>query len=384
MERCQGGETTSCLSSGSIPPFGNESSTILSPPGRKAACKQPQQTQQQKQSQKQKQSRKQQQQQQQRLELERQQQERSLYQHKDESFNTHHLLSSGSILNDIYKWTAHVEHLEQRRQRTQSISLPATRTPVTDPLLQSLKQPGGFRRHFVLTKAVRQGKRPPNFVTSSFVEFLCLYGHFGGEDLSDTDDDSSTSDDDDDDDDGSSDEFSSSSESENYTGTRGNHSDKGKHHHHHHYRPLHEQEEGNVMAYGGPLLHQASLSSVTRKNNQQKHYGTAAAAPVTPETDTGRSKSTTPLTAAASSAQQQQNPMTSSSSSTLPFPVSAKANGDHHQPLQYRHLHARETMPLLSRSRPGQTLQGKATPGKAMFLLLKSFVTTGIMFLPKA
>ena len=53
-------------------------------------------------------------------------------------------------------------------------------------------------------------------------------------------------------------------------------------------------------------------------------------------------------------------------------------------PLQYNQLQARESMPLLSRSRPGQTLQGKATPGKAMFLLLKSFVTTGIMFLPKA
>ncbi|KAI8334781.1 transmembrane amino acid transporter protein-domain-containing protein [Chlamydoabsidia padenii] len=235
-----------------------------------------------------------------------------LQQQEEDTFNTHHLLPSGSILDDIYKWTAHVEQVEQRRQRTQSISLPATRPPTTDPLTQSLKQPGGFRRHFVLTRAAQQGKQPPNFVTSSFVEFLCLYGHFGGEDLSDTDD-STCSDDD-------INPSSGSSDVDSY-----------KH-------GAHQNEEGTVMAYRGPLLHQASVSHHQQK--QKQRYG-----------------------------------------SILPSPV--VSIGDQHQPLQYRHLHARETMPLLSRSRPGQTLQGKATPGKAMFLLLKSFVTTGIMFVPK-
>ncbi|CAO3594458.1 unnamed protein product [Absidia cylindrospora] len=122
----------------------------------------------------------------------RQQRQQHDQQQQNYLYNTHHLLPSGAILDDIYKWTAHIDHLEQTKG--------PTRTSTTEPLLLSLKQPGGFRRHFVLTKAVQQGKRPPRFVTSSFVEFLCLYGHFGGEDLSETDESSSVDDDETDDD----------------------------------------------------------------------------------------------------------------------------------------------------------------------------------------
>ncbi|KAI8141706.1 transmembrane amino acid transporter protein-domain-containing protein [Fennellomyces sp. T-0311] len=165
--------------------------------------------------------------------------------------------------------------------------------------VNSLKQPGGFRRHYVLTKAARQGKTPPNFVTSSFVEFLCLYGHFGGEDLSDGDEESSLS------------SWSSSDEEE-------------------------QEEEG--MAYRGNLISRGSYQATDNNSNTN-------------------GEPSLPLP---------------STSSTKKYPV------------QYHQLQARETMPLMSRSRPGQTLQGKATPGKAMFLLLKSFVTTGVMFLPKA
>ncbi|KAI9486482.1 MAG: transmembrane amino acid transporter protein-domain-containing protein [Benjaminiella poitrasii] len=214
---------------------------------------------------------------------------------KQPIYNTHHLLPGGAILDEIYKWTAQVENRQQKRNRAQSISLPPNREPMIDASLQSLKQPGGFRRHYVLNKAAKQGKRPPNFVTSSFVEFLCLYGHFGGENLSDVD------------------ESSSDSESSYHSSEDEATSEDDSH-----------ELEGNIMAYRGQPL------------NNYVSYGST-------------------------SDDQQQN-----------------------IPLQYKQLEARERMPLLSRSRPGQTLQGKATPGKAMFLLLKSFVTTGIMFLPKA
>lgn len=223
------------------------------------------------------------------------------------SYSSHHLLPGGSILDEIYKWTAQVEHKQHKRNRTQSISLPAIREPTVDNSLQSLKQPGGFRRHYVVSKATKQGKKPPNFVTSSFVEFLCLYGHFGGENLSDAE---SSSDEDDTSVDNTSDE-DESSEPE-------------------------DAPEGSINAYRGPPLNNASYVS----------YGTTS--------------------------DQQLLPLPSTSSKR---PL---------VPLQYKQLQVRETQPLLSRSRPGQTLQGKATPGKAMFLLLKSFVTTGIMFLPKA
>lgn len=256
-------------------------------------------------SRKQRQQRKQQQKQQKKGQKLKQQQE----QKKQPTYNSHHLLPGGSILDEIYKWTAQVENKQQKRNRTQSISLPAHREPTIDVSLQSLKQPGGFRRHYVLSKAAKQGKNPPNFVTSSFVEFLCLYGHFGGENLSDAESSSSDS---------SSDSYHSS---EDEAGGASSEEDS--------------IPEGGIMAYRPPL------------NNASYSYGATDATQGSPLPTTNNNKR----------------------------PV---------VPLQYKQLQARETMPLLSRSRPGQTLQGKATPGKAMFLLLKSFVTTGIMFLPKA
>ncbi|KAJ1676842.1 hypothetical protein EV182_007393, partial [Spiromyces aspiralis] len=51
-------------------------------------------------------------------------------------------------------------------------------------------EPGGFRRHFVQERAWREGKPPPNFLTSNFVDFIGLFGHFAGGDYpSDEDDD---------------------------------------------------------------------------------------------------------------------------------------------------------------------------------------------------
>lgn len=227
------------------------------------------------------------------------------------SYNAHHLLPGGAILDEIYKWTAEVDNKQLKRNRAQSISLPAVREPLTDIPLQTLKQPGGFRRYHVLTNAAKQGKQPPNFVTNSFVEFLCLYGHFGGENLSENDSSSSSS-------------YHSTSEDDMSSED--------------------DLPEGSLTAYRGPPLNNASYVS----------YGTN-------DNTTNNSK----------------NPI-------LPLPNTTSIKSKQVQPLQYKQLQERESMPLLSRSRPGQTLQGKATPGKAMFLLLKSFVTTGIMFLPKA
>lgn len=87
----------------------------------------------------------------------------------------------GAIASDIYKWTNDVEGKHKRRNRSQSLQ--GART--IDPVLTTLRAPGGFRRHYVLTRAKRQGKQPPNFITKSFIDFLAMYGHFAGEDLSD-------------------------------------------------------------------------------------------------------------------------------------------------------------------------------------------------------
>ncbi|CEG72992.1 neutral amino acid transporter [Rhizopus azygosporus] len=94
-----------------------------------------------------------------------------------------HQLPGGAITHDIYKWAEDAENEQMaRRQRSQSFYLP--KGEPLDPTLARLKDPGGFRRHFVVHKAARLGRAPPNWMTRTFVDFLALYGHFGGEDLS--------------------------------------------------------------------------------------------------------------------------------------------------------------------------------------------------------
>lgn len=97
-----------------------------------------------------------------------------------------HQLPGGAITYDIYKWAEDQELEQCKRQRSQSMYIP--RQEPADPALARLRDPGGFRRHFVVDKAAREGKEPPHWMTRTFVDFLALYGHFGGEDLSDDED----------------------------------------------------------------------------------------------------------------------------------------------------------------------------------------------------
>ncbi|KAI7853304.1 transmembrane amino acid transporter protein-domain-containing protein [Circinella umbellata] len=101
-----------------------------------------------------------------------------------------HQLPGGAITHDIYKWAEDADAEQAKRSRSQSVYIP--RQEPSDPALARLRDPGGFRRHFVYDQAQRQGKEPPHWMTRTFVDFLALYGHFGGEDLSDSDDDDET------------------------------------------------------------------------------------------------------------------------------------------------------------------------------------------------
>ncbi|KAJ3325387.1 neutral amino acid transporter [Boothiomyces sp. JEL0866] len=92
-----------------------------------------------------------------------------------------HSLVGGAITRDIYKWKENRESKEGQRQRRNSE--PDVVIPVS-PTMQTagdLREPGGFRRHFIQNKARREGKKPPNFVTSNFIDFLVLYGFYGGD-----------------------------------------------------------------------------------------------------------------------------------------------------------------------------------------------------------
>jgi proton-coupled amino acid transporter len=63
------------------------------------------------------------------------------------------------------------------------------------PTASALQQPGAFRRQFITNKAKKEGKRPPNFLTSNFIDFLVLYGYFGGDVYPSDDDDSDSEED---------------------------------------------------------------------------------------------------------------------------------------------------------------------------------------------
>ncbi|CAO3702689.1 unnamed protein product [Rhizopus stolonifer] len=91
-----------------------------------------------------------------------------------------HQLPGGAITHDIYKWTEQIEQDQARKKRSRSVMVP--RNEPSDPALVNLKDPGGFRRHFVIKTAAKKGKKPPSWITHTFVDFLALYGHFGGED----------------------------------------------------------------------------------------------------------------------------------------------------------------------------------------------------------
>lgn len=91
-----------------------------------------------------------------------------------------HALVGGAITRDIYKWK---ETRDQQPARLRSNSQPEifTVSSPTVPNATTLREPGGFRRHFISNKARRDGKKPPNFLTANFIDFLVLYGFYGGD-----------------------------------------------------------------------------------------------------------------------------------------------------------------------------------------------------------
>ncbi|CCH40846.1 putative amino acid permease C3H1.09c [Wickerhamomyces ciferrii] len=121
-------------------------------------------------------------------------------------------LQGGDISRELYNWQReHTNNDPRLRRRSQSFS-GSVHGSITEPdfNVSDIRIPGGFRRNFLVTKASRQGlnsnghqRNAPTFITSNFIEFLTLYGHFAGEELRDEEDD---------DDEGDGDEFESDTE----------------------------------------------------------------------------------------------------------------------------------------------------------------------------
>ncbi|WVO15887.1 hypothetical protein L204_103552 [Cryptococcus depauperatus] len=90
----------------------------------------------------------------------------------------------GDVTHDLYKWKNSVA----RPARSASFShIPLDRSAILDPSLAHIKEPGGFRRNFVVNRAQEQGLAAPNMLRN-VIDFLFIYGHFAGEDLNEDDD----------------------------------------------------------------------------------------------------------------------------------------------------------------------------------------------------
>ncbi|PFH63375.1 hypothetical protein XA68_12339 [Ophiocordyceps unilateralis] len=109
-------------------------------------------------------------------------------------------LQGGDITRGIYKWTEQAE-AKGRLHRSRSFhhQRPEPETDVLD--INSIKVPGGFRRNHLRRNAMSPNRQAeadesgvesppgtqPRLFTSSFLEFLTIYGHFAGEELEEDD-----------------------------------------------------------------------------------------------------------------------------------------------------------------------------------------------------
>ncbi|OAQ85793.1 amino acid transporter [Purpureocillium lilacinum] len=117
----------------------------------------------------------------------------------DEEFSSLRL-QGGDVTRGIYKWTEQAE-AKNRLQRSKSFeqARPEPETEVLD--ISSIKVPGGFRRDHLRRNAMSPSgladrvdhghdsppHTEPRLFTSSFLEFLTIYGHFAGEELEEDD-----------------------------------------------------------------------------------------------------------------------------------------------------------------------------------------------------
>ncbi|KAK2748316.1 neutral amino acid transporter [Myotisia sp. PD_48] len=109
-------------------------------------------------------------------------------------------LQGGDVTRPIYRW-AEAETQGQngsRRRKSFDLARPEPETETLD--INTIKVPGGFRRDFIRRTGgdpeqngllepadPEQGAVQPRLPTSSFLEFLTLYGHFAGEELEEDD-----------------------------------------------------------------------------------------------------------------------------------------------------------------------------------------------------
>ncbi|ROT39150.1 vacuolar amino acid transporter 3 [Sodiomyces alkalinus F11] len=113
----------------------------------------------------------------------------------DEEFSSLRL-QGGDVTRPIYKWTEAESRNKVQRSKSFSVSRPGPETEVLD--INAIRVPGGFRRNYLRRSAKNpsadqnssetgEDSHHPRLLTSSFLEFLSIYGHFAGEELEEDD-----------------------------------------------------------------------------------------------------------------------------------------------------------------------------------------------------
>lgn len=116
----------------------------------------------------------------------------------DEEFSSLRL-QGGDVTRPIYKWTETESRNKIQRSKSFSVSRPGPENEVLD--INAIRVPGGFRRNYLrrsvknplgeqdASEAAGDEVHRPKLLTSSFLEFLSIYGHFAGEELQEDDED---------------------------------------------------------------------------------------------------------------------------------------------------------------------------------------------------
>ncbi|KAJ3022530.1 neutral amino acid transporter [Thoreauomyces humboldtii] len=93
-----------------------------------------------------------------------------------------HGLLGGEVTRDIYQWQEKRENPDHRRRNSEP-DIRVIQGPSDEgvPRASELREPGVFRRHFVQTQAQMLGRPVNNVVTRNFLDFLALYGFYGGD-----------------------------------------------------------------------------------------------------------------------------------------------------------------------------------------------------------
>lgn len=110
-------------------------------------------------------------------------------------------LQGGDITRQVYRWANAEAGSERNHLRSKSVCVDRP-TPEDETMdINTIRVPGGFRRDYI-RRAGNAGNNPPESTngssshvpaapaqlpTSSFLEFLTLYGHFAGEELEEDD-----------------------------------------------------------------------------------------------------------------------------------------------------------------------------------------------------